>query len=113
MTSQSGAATLEQMDSMDAQSGAIEARVSLNQHRMSTLKAQSLDLKDHKDCLTRGIKKGGFKCVNCNQLIAYSTKVVKCTKCKANFWLYFEEQETTLRKQIDALEDELSTIQDK
>ena len=80
---------------------------------MSSLKAQLLDLIDHKSHLTRGSKKGGFKCVNYNQMIAYLTKVVECTKCKANFWLYFEEQETTLRKQIYALDDELSTIQDK
>ena len=104
---------MEHRDSMDAQSGSLEARVTLIQRRMSSLKAQVFDLKDHKSHLTRGSKKGGFKCANCNQMIAYSSKVDDCTKCKANFRLYFEEQETTLRKQIDALEDELSTIQDK
>ena len=104
---------MEHRDSMDAQSGSLEARVKLIQRKMSSLKAQFFYLKNHKHHLTRGSKKGGFRCANCNQMINYSSKVDGCTKCKANFRLYFEEQETTLRKQIDALENELSTIQYK
>ena len=104
---------MEHMDLMKAQSGSLEARVTQIQRKMSSLKAQFFDLKDHKHHLTRGSKKGGFRCANCNQMINYSSKVDDCTKCKASFRLFFEEQETTLRKHIDALEDELSTIQDK
>ena len=98
---------------MDTRSGALDARVHINQRRIGTLKAQLIDLKDHKAYLTRGAKEGGFKCICCNQLIAYSKKVFKCSKCKADLWLYFEEQEMTLRKQIKTLEDELLTIQDE
>lgn len=110
MTRPSATTTSEQTDTMDAQSGALDARFHINQCRISTLKVQLLDLKDHKTYLTRGVKEGGIKCICCNQLIAYSKKVFECSKCKTDLRLYFEEQETTLRKQIKTLEDELLTI---
>ena len=99
---------------MEDQSSALDARVNINnRRRTSILKAQLLDFKDHKASLTKGEKKGGFKCVCCKQLIAYAKKVFACPKCFADHRLYFQEQETSLRDQIKALEDELLSTQDK
>ena len=98
---------------METQPSALDARVNINKRKISTIKAQLLDLKDHKASLTKGEKKGGFKCVCCKQLIAYAKKVFACPKCFADHWLYFQEQETSLREQVEALEDEILSSQDK
>ena len=45
--------------------------------------------------------------------MAYVKKVFSCQRCGTDHWLYFREQEMTLRDEIKALENELLSKQDK
>lgn len=67
--------TSEQLDMMDAQSSIVDARVSINNPKIASLKSKVHDIQDHKACVSRGERYGGFKGVFCQQNIAYVKKI--------------------------------------
>ena len=103
----SSAQTNEQQDLTDASPGAMDARVTLNNRKLDALKAQVHDNREHKACVERGERSGGFKCVVpfCHQNVPYIQKSFVCKKCGHDHYIYFKEKEKALREEIKALED--------
>ena len=99
--------TEEQQDLPDASPGTMDARVILNNRKLNTLKAQIHDVREHQECVERGERSGGFKCVVqfCHQNVPYIQKSFVCKKCGHDHHIFFRENEKALREEIKALED--------
>ena len=99
--------TEEQQDLPDTSPGAMDAKVTLNNRKLDALKAQIHDVREHQECVERGERSGGFKCVVefCKQNVPYIQKSFVCKKCGHDHSIFFRNQVKALRDELLALED--------